>query len=241
GQGLLGLLLKTTEPIRLENLHEHENAAGFCANHPVMTSFLGVPIVSKGQHLGSLYLCDRLDGQPFTANDERLVDLLAGHAAIAIENANLSDKLRKLAVVEERDRIAMELHDGIIQAIYAIGLKLEIARTTLVVRPEVDAQIKSATQDLNHVIEDLRRYIQDLNVGVNYSVKLQDQLKEIADGFRSFSPARLVMEIGQAFSRLTDERVHAITQIVREALSNTVRHSQATEIYVDLHEADSQI
>src|SRR6266704_1343327 len=102
-------------------------------------------------------------------------------------------------------------------------------------------RFKSATQDLNRVIEDLRRYIQDLNVGVNYSVTLQDQLKEIAEGFRSVSSTRLVMDIGWAFTRLNDERVHAITQIVRETLSNIVRHANATEAYVDLHEAGSQI
>jgi len=241
GLGLLKLLLTNADPIRLEDMHQDTHAAGFCANHPKMTSFLGVPIISKGKHLGSLYLCDRLDEQPFTANDERLVSLLAGHAAIAIENAKLSDQLRRLAIVEERDRIAMELHDGIIQAIYAVGIKLEIARTTLAVGPEVDDQIKSATQDLNHVIEDLRRYIQDLSVGLNYSVTLQDQLKEIAEGFRSVSSARLVMDIGRAFTRLNEERVHAITQIVRETFSNIVRHANATEVYVDLHESGSQL
>src|SRR5215213_10313737 len=126
GLGLLKLLLTNPDPIRLEDMHQDPHAAGFCVNHPKMTSFLGVPIISKGKHLGSLYLCDRLDEQPFSANDERLVSLLAGHAAIAIENAKLSNQLRKLAVIEERDRIAMELHDGIIQAIYAVGIKLEI-------------------------------------------------------------------------------------------------------------------
>jgi GAF domain-containing protein len=135
GHGLLGLLLVRPEPIRLEDMRQDERSAGFCERHPKMTSFLGVPIMSKGQHLGNLYLSDRLDGQPFSENDERLVTLLAGHAAIAIENARLSEQLRKLAIVEERDRIAMELHDGIIQAIYAIGLRLEIARTTKVIVP----------------------------------------------------------------------------------------------------------
>src|SRR5262249_55751514 len=83
GLGLLGLLLVRHEPIRLANMHEDERSAGFCANHPKMTSFLGVPIMSKGQCLGNLYLCDRLDGQPFSEDDERMVMMLAGHAAIA--------------------------------------------------------------------------------------------------------------------------------------------------------------
>jgi signal transduction histidine kinase len=240
GLGLLGLLLVRPESIRLEDMRQDDRSAGFCEHHPRMSSFLGVPIMSKGQHLGNLYLCDRLDDQPFSENDERLVTLLAGHAAIAIENARLSEQLRKLAIVEERDRIAMELHDGIIQAIYGIGLRLEIARTTKVIVPEVDAEIRSAAQGLNQVIEDLRRYIQDLKLGVNYALDLQQQLREIADGFRSVSTARLVMDVGRVFSHLTEARVHTIVQVTRETLSNIVRHANATEVYVDLHEMPAQ-
>lgn len=241
GLGLLGLLLVRPEPIRLEDMRQDERSAGFCEYHPRMTSFLGVPIMFKGKHLGNLYLSDRLDGQPFSENDERLVTLLAGHAAIAIENARLSDQHRKLAIVEERDRIAMELHDGIIQAIYAIGLKLENARMTKVIVPEVDADIRNATQDLNHVIEDLRRYIQDLKVGISYSLTLQEQLGEIAEGFRGVSSARLVMDVSPGFTHLTEERVHTLVQVLRETLSNIVRHANATEVYVDLHETANQI
>jgi signal transduction histidine kinase len=241
GLGLLGLLLVRPEPIRLADMRQDERSAGFCEHHPKMTSFLGVPIISKGQHLGNLYLSDRLDGQPFSGEDERLITLLAGHAAVAIENARLSEQLRKLAVVEERDRIAMELHDGIIQAIYAIGLRLENARTTKVIVPEVDAEIRAATQDLNHVIEDLRRYIQDLKVGVNYSLDLHQQLREIAEGFRSVSSARLVLDVAPGFTHLTEARVHTIVQVMRETLSNIVRHANATEVYVDLHETAAQI
>src|SRR5258708_38640295 len=120
-----------------------------------MTSFLGVPVISKGRHLGSLYLSDRLDGEPFSEDDEGMVLLLAGHAAIAIENARLSDQLRKLAVVEERDRISMELHDGIIQAIYAIGIKLELTRLRLHKKADAERQISSPKRHLNPVNQGL--------------------------------------------------------------------------------------
>jgi signal transduction histidine kinase len=241
GLGLLGLLLARPEAIRLEDLHKDERSAGFCAHHPQMTSFLGVPIMSKGKCLGNLYLCDRLDSQPFSEDDERMVVMLAGHAAIAIENAQLSDQLWKLAVVEERDRISMELHDGIIQAIYAIGIKLELTRMMLDKKEEAEAQIKSANQDLNHVIEDLRKYIKDLHVGIDYSVALRQQLEEVAEGFRSVSSARLVMDVAHGFAQLSEDKLHAIVQITREALSNIVRHANANEVYVDLHEDASHL
>jgi signal transduction histidine kinase len=241
GLGLLGELLKIDHAIRLEDMLSDHRSAGFCAHHPRMSSFLGVPIISKGRHLGSLYLSDRLDEQPFSDDDEQLVSLLAGHAAIAIENANLSDQLRKLAVIEERDRIAMELHDGIIQQIYAVGLRLEIARTTLVQDQRLDTQIVETTHDLNHVIEDLRRYIQDLKTSVDYTVSLTDQLTEIFESFRRLNSALLNVDMPRTFTHLNQERVHLIVQIVREALSNIVRHSGANRVDVVLTETSTEL
>jgi signal transduction histidine kinase len=241
GLGLLGALIKQQEPIRIEEMQTDPRSAGFCAYHPNMTSFLGVPIMSKGRHLGSLYLSDRKDGQPFSLADEQIVILLAGHAAVAIENARLSDQLQQLAVIEERDRISMELHDGIIQAIYAIGIKLELTRPKLEDRPEIQQQVMTAAQDLNHVIEDLRRYIQDLRVGLNNSVALLEQMDELAEGFRQVSSGRLVIDTQRGFAHLTGEMVHALVQVVRETLSNIVRHANASEVYVDLHENPAQI
>ncbi len=240
GRGLLGLLLTEPETIRLEDIRSHPRSVGFCPHHPKMTTFLGVPIMSKGKHLGNLYLTDRLDGQPFTEQDEKMIELLAAHAAVAIENAHLLEQLRNLAVVEERDRISMELHDGIIQAIYAIGIKLELTRLTLVQKPEVAEQINNANQDLNHVIEDLRTYIRNLRTSPERSLTLREQLDEIADGFRQVSSARLVMDAPRSVTLLNEEYIHNIVQIAREALSNIVRHSHATEVYLELHESSTE-
>lgn len=241
GLGLLGELLKEPYPIRLDNLKEDPRSAGFCQNHPVMTTFLGVPIISKGKHLGNLYLCDRLDGQPFSEEDERMITLLAAHAGIAIENAQLSEQLQTLAVIEERDRISMELHDGIIQSIYAVGIKLELARQKLDASSPVSADITSANLDLDRVIEDLRNYIRNLQVGLNFSLALREQLEDIANGFRQVSTAHLAINIGRAFTQLNEERLHTLVQIAREALSNVVRHANASEVTVDLFETGEQI
>ncbi len=241
GKGLLGLLLTQPESIRLESIQDDPRSAGFCANHPYMKSFLGVPIMSRGKNLGNLYLTDRLDGQPFSEDDQRMVELLAAHAAVAIENAHLSEQLRKLAVIEERDRISMELHDGIIQAIYAIGIKLELTRLTLVQKPDVAAQIVSANEDLNRVIEDLRLYIQNLRASPERSQSMHEQLDEIVGGFRQVSTARLVMDIPQSVTLLDEAQIHALVQVTREALSNIVRHADATEVYIELRENPSHV
>lgn len=236
GKGLLGALLTDTKAIRVDDLQRDSRSVGFPEHHPHMRSFLGVPVMSKGVHLGNLYLCDRKDGQPFTAEDEQMVTLLAGHAAIAIENARLTESQRRLAIIEERDRIAMELHDGIIQQIYAVGIKLDIARITGDPSPELAAQLLGATADLNRVIEDLRRYIRDLHLSVNYTVSLQEQFRELAENFRAVCSARLVLDIAPTFRGLTENLVHALVQIGRELLSNIARHAGATEVYLTLDE-----
>ncbi len=129
GLGLLGAVLELDEPIRLDDLTQDPRSAGFCGSaHPAMTRFLGVPIISRGKRLGNLYLTDPLDGEPFSEADERLIVLLAQQAAVAIDNARLSEQLQDMALSRERDRIGMELHDGVIQSVYAVGMKLEILR-----------------------------------------------------------------------------------------------------------------
>jgi len=116
-----------------------------------------------------------------------------------------------------------------------------LTRLRLDNRSEAEAQITSANRDLNRVIEDLRKYIQDLRVGVDYSVALREQIEELAGGFRQVSSARLVLDMAQGFAQLNDAKLHAIVQVVREALSNIVRHANATEVYLDLHEQGQQL
>ena len=102
-------------------------ASGFPPGHPPMHSFIGVPVVVRGEPVGNLYLTDRRDGRPFGEADLELVEAFARHAAIAVENARLHHRISQLAVVEERERIGRELHDGIIQSIYGVSLGLEDA------------------------------------------------------------------------------------------------------------------
>ena len=127
-----------------------------------MTSFLGAPVIVKGRSVGNLYLSDKLDGEPFSEDDERLVEMFAVHAGIAIENARLHDQVQRLAVVEERERIGKDLHDGIIQAIYAVGLSLEDVPELVedeTGRVEAVARVDRAIDALNLVIADIRSYI----------------------------------------------------------------------------------
>ncbi len=125
GHGLLGAIIRDGRIVRAEDIARDPRRYGFPPHHPVMTSFLGAPVMVKGRSVGNLYLSDKLEGEPFSEDDEHLVEMFAVHAGIAIENARLHDLVQRLAIVEERERIGKDLHDGIIQAIYAVGLSLE--------------------------------------------------------------------------------------------------------------------
>ena len=89
GRGILGVLIREAKPLRLHALSEDPRSVGFPPAHPPMRSFLGVPILLRGVAYGNLYLTEKQDGEDFTEEDEELVILLAGQAAIAIENARL--------------------------------------------------------------------------------------------------------------------------------------------------------
>ena len=135
GHGLLGLIIREGRSYRIPDIAAHPDSYGFPPNHPPMTSLLGVPVTVKGRAIGNLYLTDKRGAGEFSAGDQQLVELFAHHAGIAIENARLHEQVRQLAVVEERDRIGQELHDGIIQSLYAVTLSLEDVETLMTEDP----------------------------------------------------------------------------------------------------------
>ena len=125
GQGVLGLLVANPEPLRLSQLSAHEESFGFPPGHPPMTSFLGVPIKVRDEVFGNLYLTDKIGWNEFTREDEALVTSLAVAAGIAIENARLHQLVQEHAVSDDRERVARDLHDTVIQTLYGAGLSLQ--------------------------------------------------------------------------------------------------------------------
>ncbi len=127
GHGILGLLIVDAKPLRLPDLREHPDSYGFPPNHPPMRSFLGVPILVRNEVFGNLYLTDKTSAEVFTDVDEELVIGLAAAAGVAIENTRLHARVQELALVEDRERIARDLHDSIVQRLFATGLSLQVA------------------------------------------------------------------------------------------------------------------
>ena len=139
GHGILGLLITDPRPLRLPDLTRHPASFGFPPHHPPMRSFLGVPILVRGEVFGNLYLTDKEPAAAFTNDDEELIIALAASAGAAIDNTRLHARLQEFAVLEDRDRIAMDLHDTVIQQLFAIGLSLQGA-ARVIEQPDVAAR-----------------------------------------------------------------------------------------------------
>ncbi|MFN8454217.1 MAG: GAF domain-containing sensor histidine kinase [Anaerolineae bacterium] len=243
GHGLLGFFLHRGESLIVKDIAHHPDNSGFPKNHPIMNSLLGVPIFSKGELIGALYLADKQGGLEFTETDQHLIELLALHAAIAIENANLYEKTQRLAILEERERFARDLHDGIIQSIYAVGLSLDNIKATLpsaneAVREQIDTSLKS----LANVINDLRNYIFDLRPQAlrdkGLLARMEGLLKELRVNTLLSIQANLDPNINHY---LTDLQASHIFHIAHEALSNAARHGRAKRITAFLTREGTQV
>src|SRR5207253_2574873 len=154
--GLLGAMLETREPFRIDDIRKDPRFKGWPSNHPWMKSFLGVPIVSRGQIIGSFYLADRTGDRCFDEGDQRLIEMLAAHAAIAIENARLHERSAELSVMQERNRLARELHDSVTQTLFSAVYTAEAAATLLERDPE------AATAEVRKLQELSRRAVQEM-------------------------------------------------------------------------------
>lgn len=160
GRGVLGLLIAEPKPLRLADISEHPESSGFPPNHPPMTSFLGVPVAAHGEVYGNLYLTDKQGWSEFTQDDEWLALSFAQAAGVAIENARLHERVQEVAVLEDRDRIARDLHDDVIQRLFATGLALQALAKDVDTRAE--ERLERAIGDIDATIRRIRSAIFEL-------------------------------------------------------------------------------
>jgi signal transduction histidine kinase len=245
GHGLLGLIIRDSQAYRIPDISEHPHAYGFPANHPPMRSFLGLPVRTGGEAIGNFYLTDKEGAAEFSEQDQRLVEMFALHAGIAIQNARLHSKVQRLAVVDERIRIGRDLHDGIIQAIYAVALSLEDVPDLMTENPaEANARVDRAIDRLNSAIGDIRTFIVGLGGGPS-AASIGSRLAGLADELLVMSGARMALDLDLADVAEVDERLSTpaatqLLQIAREALSNAIRHSGAPRARLSLRAHDAE-
>jgi nitrate/nitrite-specific signal transduction histidine kinase len=243
GHGILGLLIVDAKPLRLPDLREHPDSFGFPPHHPPMQSFLGVPIRVRDEVFGNLYLTDKTTAEVFTDVDEELVVGLAAAAGVAIENARLHARVQEFALVEDRERIARDLHDTVIQRLFATGLSLQ--GTARLVRSDADAavtRIESAMDDLDLTVKHIRSAIFGLESSRVAGGGLRDRVLALgreATGALGFEP-QLFFD-GPVDSGVGEDLAGELLATLREALSNVARHARATLVEVELVVTDEVV
>jgi signal transduction histidine kinase len=233
GRGVLGLLITEPVPLRLDDLAAHPDSYGVPPNHPAMKSFLGVPVRVRNEVYGNLYLTDKVGESDFSPEDEALAEALAQAAGIAIENNRLHDRVRLLSVSDDRDRIARDLHDRIIQRIFAVGLKLqEAARLGDVER--VVARVETAIDDLDLTMNEIRTSIYELGASA-LPGGLRRGVLEIASELAPMLGARADVAFRGAVDNAISQRIaDNVLAVLREALTNAGKHARATRFTVTL-------
>jgi signal transduction histidine kinase len=235
GHGLLGLIIHENRSFRIPDINADPRRYGFPPNHPPMASFLGVPITVRGISVGRLYLTNKIGADEFSDEDQSLVETFALHAGIAMENARLHEQLRRLAVVDERDRIARDLHDGIIQNMYAVGLSLEDVPDLMEDdQAEAAARVEGAIDSIHLAIQDIRNFIIGLRPELLEGATLVGGLAALVEEYRHNTIIDLELQIPDAIAEPSPEVTSQLLAIASESLSNLVRHSRASRATVEL-------
>jgi signal transduction histidine kinase len=238
GRGILGLLIRDARPIRLTRLADHPDSSGFPPNHPPMGTFLGVPVRVRGDVFGNLYLTEKAGGGPFTDEDEAVVIALAAAAGVAVENARLHGRVAELVVAEERERIARDLHDNVIQGLFATGLSLQGAARRSA-DGEVTERIDRAVDELDTIIRRIRTTIFELHTTQVIGRSLRREVLDLCtEAARSLGFEPVVRFDGPIDTVADDRLADHLLSVVRELLSNVARHAQANTVSVAIR-ADS--
>ena len=233
GRGVLGTLIADDKPLRLANLALSQDSYGFPAHHPNMTSFLGVPVRVHGEVYGILYLTNKTTAPEFSEDDEVLVLALAMAAGIAIENARLHGIVRDRALTEDRDRIARDLHDSVIQRLFAIGLSLQ-GTARLVERPEAVMRIGEAIEKLDETIRQLRKAIFDIEL----TISKEGLHPKVLDLVHELRPVLGILPqcsfTGPVDTSVSDSLTEEVLAVLREALTNVGKHARASQVVITI-------
>ncbi|BCK72126.1 GAF domain-containing sensor histidine kinase [Streptomyces platensis] len=237
--GILAAMLHNATPERLADVRTDPRFGGWPAAHPDMSDFLGLPVADGDEILGALFLANKRCPKPaggcgFTEQDERLLGILAQHAAIALTNARLYERSRELTIAGERARLAHELHDAVAQKLFSLRLTAQAA-TALVDRDparakdelhQVAALAAEAADELRAAVIELRPAALDED-GLVATLRSQAQVLDRAHSARVTFEAHGVRALPAA-------QEEAVLRVAQEALHNALRHSGAKTVEVSL-------
>jgi signal transduction histidine kinase len=227
--GVLGALLEEG-PIRLDDIRRHPRFSYYPEHHPTLTDFLGVPITHHGRVVGNLFVSGHRSGE-FTRVESRRLETLAAYAGVAIANADLYARSQQLAIVEERNRVARELHDAATQTLFSLVLQARAA--ALSTRDEAaKATLRDFEQRTSSALQELRGLVHALRPKSLERDGLAATLADHAEALRT-GGARVIVDATDGL-HLPLETEHGLLRIAQEALHNAMQHAPGAPVRVTL-------
>jgi signal transduction histidine kinase len=233
--GLLGVMLREGKPLRLTDIRTDPRFWGWPSAHPQLTDVLGVPIRQREHVLGFIFAACKTEPGGFTEQDERLVSLFAAHAAIALTNARLYERGRELSVLQERARLARDLHDAVSQKLFSVRAKARAA-VVLVERDPARAieEIDSVADLAGQAHAELRAVIDGLAPPDLAADGLAGSIRGYAVLAGRTHGAQVVVQAGE-IPVLDPQQETAVYRIAQEAIGNSLRHSGSRQVSVSLY------
>jgi two-component system sensor histidine kinase DevS len=210
--------------------------AGFCC-------MASIPLKARRKVVGVLSVVSR-EKRKFSKRELNLLESIGTWAGTTIENARLQNQARRLAVLEERERIGMDLHDGIIQSIYGVGLALEYAYLSVEENPALTREkIDSSIEGLNAAIRDIRAYVADLRPRqLRDEQPLQQGIERLVNDFRTVCMTKATFTaVDDGLAQLPRENSLALFRICQEALANVAKHAHANNADIHLWTTDERV
>ncbi len=234
GESLIGKTAQNGQPILVDLPYKEDpylNNQNLVEND--IKQIACFPLTSRSEVLGVISIATHME-QELDDMDQQLLSSIASWVGTTLENVRLNIQGRRLAVLEERERIGMDLHDGVIQSIYAVGLTLEHARLLLGEEPEqTRKRINQSIEDLNSTIRDLRAFIMDMRPRQLYEENLMDGLQRLINEFQANSLVETTLNgPSDGLENLPDAHAIALFHICQEALANIAKHAQASKVEV---------
>lgn len=235
GEGMVGQAAQTLQPVISNHLDQDEQGTRQAVVEAGFKQIACIPLTAHGEVVGVLTIATR-SRKTISKSEIQLLSSVAGGAGTAIENARLHSNVRRLAVLEERERIGMDLHDGTIQSIYGVGLALENARMALRDNPKLaEDRLEKAMEDLNHTIRDIRNYILDLRPRQLQGESLIEGLGRLISEFRQNTKVEVSLAgPKEPLADLSQANAMSLFHICQEALANVAKHAKASKVTIDL-------
>ncbi|MDJ0954513.1 MAG: GAF domain-containing protein [Acidimicrobiia bacterium] len=228
GLGVLGSITRG-ESVRIDNIADHPDSSGMPDGHPEMNSFLGVPLRTRNEIFGNIYLTEKPGG--FTAEDQATIETLSLIAGSAVANVRIHRRLREAAVAEDRARIARDVHDDIIQDLFAVGLALQGLADTA---PDQDLSevIRTQVERVDDCITSLRQFIFNLRQPVAHTRDLEIEVTELVEELAEPYSADVEVSVDAMADGFSNDVADAVLHIIKEATSNALRHSDSPVVRV---------